>query len=162
MNLESIKIIKEKYYFLIDSLYINALKDGLSSIQKDNLIDTMLKCFPYTDRPFSYFKATGNFFLVKEFRGIPEDNQIDLNHLASDTGLLLIVEESIILNVIDRFDYDTLLDSEIDTFNLGYWQGLLESFKHGQLGLMSPVGPDPEYGGGGIFKVTLEVMVDEI
>lgn len=46
----------------------------------------------------------------------------DKSCFSSDTGLIILIDESLLITFIKEYDYEELVDSIVETLNYGYWE----------------------------------------
>lgn len=160
ISIESEKLILDKgYYFIIDGLYLNDVRDYIQSReQKNDLTFDELKSevFPYTDTPFAIIEIceSGEFDLMR-FQKAEYDSISDCRnkYLSTDTGLLLFIKKRILVEFVERYDFDKLVD--LDPIDKDYWSSIIKDFNDNDIGLIvSPgINSEHEFDGGGLYQI---------
>lgn len=157
LNENNVKLKIGQSYVIIDAVYLMRIKESISNIDFLRVNDYIRKnVFPYTDIPFAEYIADVPLFSLNDIEEI-DDSEIDVNgnsYLCTDTGLLIFVNENILLKFIELFDYSELVNSLIDVINIEYWDKLTNQFDETDLGLM--LSQSEEEGilcGGGVYRI---------
>jgi hypothetical protein len=158
LNDDKIKLKIGQSYIIIDALYLMDIKEKLSKIDTIRLIDCIREIiFPYTDIPFAEYKSNLSSFTLNDLKKVDYE-EVDISNrsfLCTDTGILIFVNENILLKFIELFDYSELVNSLIDIINIEYWDKLTNQFDEMDLGLMMSQSEDENeiLNGGGTYKV---------
>jgi len=126
-------------YMIIDALYINEIKNNYSKIEENNLVESIRKkIFPYTEIPFTLFKADQTIFEISRIKKRKKIFWIyKIQYcLSTDTGVLIFLNILILKNLILSFDYEELVDTPISSINIAYWSNLVSKFNELELGLI--------------------------
>jgi hypothetical protein len=85
------------------------------------LEDIGTKVFPYTDFPFLEYSSNESYLKITQIKKVDYD-QINEKYIifSTDTSVLIIVNERIFVDFLTRFDYNKLVDSNIEIINLEY------------------------------------------
>lgn len=160
ISIEGEKLILDKgTYFVIDGLYLNDVRDYIQSKEHKNdlkLDELKSEVFPYTDTPFAILEINENCeFDITRFQKVEYDSISDCvsKYLSTDTGLLLFIKEGILVEFLDRYDFDKLVDLDpIDTY---YWSSIVKDFSDNEIGLIvSPrISSKYEFDGGGLYQI---------
>ena len=158
INMEVVDINEGETYFVIDALYLNTIKPEIGQIAANRMEeDLRQKVFPYNDIPFAKFKALEDSFSVNQIRSIAYDKieKGDLSVFSTDTGLILLIHEHILMDVVKECDYGTLVDSTTGPVNLDYWNRLAGQFNKGDMALiLSPgLGFAVDFSGSGSYRI---------
>lgn len=154
---EDIKLISDKCYYVIDSLYLNSIKAEIANLNRP-LLDKEIeeKVFPYAEAPFAKI-TTGSSFHVQNIKKIKytDISPNDKNYFSSDTGLILFVAEEILLELLECYDYNNLVETITEDINFNYWDSIASKFSLNTLGLILAPGVDSgyEFEGSGIYKI---------
>jgi len=151
---ENIVLYKHKRYWVIDASYLNSIKEEISSLDFAHLEDEIRsKIFPYTDYPYAKFTPDKEIFEIKKIKKIDNSNIGIQNDAAFsiDSSIIIMVENSIFLDLIPKYDYYQLTDS-FDEINISYWNNLIEQFGEYSLGLILATGNN-DFDGGGIYII---------
>lgn len=160
ISIEGEKLILDKgCYFVIDGLYLNDVRDYIQSKeQKNDLTFDELKSevFPYTDTPFAIIEINeSSEFDLKRFQKAEYQSISDCIHkyLSTDTGLLLLIKEGILVEFVKLYDFDKLVD--LDPIDTDYWSSIIKDFNDNDIGLIVSPGINSEYefDGGGLYQI---------
>lgn len=90
------------------------------------LEDIRTKVFPYTDFSFLEYSSNESHLKITQIKKVDYDqiNEKDII-FSTDTSVLIIVNERIFVDFLTRFDYNKLVDSNIEIINLEYWKNLV-------------------------------------
>ncbi len=157
-NKEKIRLNKGKTYYILDALYLSNINENIEVIDKNNLDDIIAKTvFPDAVGPFIKYTSKTGIFDPAEIKKIKYSKEIEQNPcvLSVDSGLLIFVEEHIILTIIELFDFDTLLDSTTFLYNVEYAKQLLSQFNENDIALIfSPgVSYNFDFDGSGLYLI---------
>ncbi|UGU18132.1 hypothetical protein LS482_09655 [Sinomicrobium kalidii] len=155
---ENISLKINEIYFVIDALYLDEIKEKIDKLQIDNLEQDIKEIvFPYTDTPFGKFITFENLFEIIRIKKASYDEYRDFNenYFSTDTGLLVIIRKSILIEFAREFNYDDLLDTNMDDINLTYWHEVTRSFEKQDIALILAPGieSDFEFKGSGFYKI---------
>lgn len=158
LNGDLIKLEIGQSYIIIDALYLMDIKESINKIDPIRLIDSTREIiFPYTDIPFAEYKSNLSFFNLNDLKKVDyeEVDKSNASFLCTDTGLLIFVNEKILLKFIKLFDYNELVNSLIDVINIEYWDKLTNQYKETDLGIMMSQSNNKNeiLNGGGTYKV---------
>jgi hypothetical protein len=158
LNGEDIILLPEKQYYVIDALFLNDIRLGMGNVRFDKFDqDVEAKIFPHTVAPFAKFRFHENRFSISSIKKflLLDTSSIENTVFSSDTGLILIIEESIMELFVTIFNYDDLVDSIHEIVNIDYWKDLTSSYPLGFIGLIiAPgIGSGYEFEGSGIYKI---------
>lgn len=152
-----------KCYFVIDALYLDRVKQNIDSIDKSNVEEEIrARVFPYTEAPYTKIclPQTGGGQLKFEIENIKRDDDEDdiLGSFSSDTGVIIFIEESILIDFVVDFDYNHLVESgTAELINLDYWLGLEKKFGSSNCALILSPGINKgfDFNGSGFYKIIL-------
>lgn len=155
---EDLLLSAGKYYYLIDALYLGDIQAKYEYLRKDRLEQEIKeKVFPYTDAPFAKIKLSDGLFQIESISKIDFNDlsSNDKNCFSSDTGLILLIEESLFSTVVGICNYDNLVDSKIEEINSEYWTKITSKLPENTIGLILAPGIDSgyEFEGGGIYRI---------
>lgn len=164
LNGEDVMLLPEKQYYVIDALFLNDIRLGMDNIQFDKFDQNIQeKIFPYAVAPFAKFRFHGNIFHINNIKkfSLIDSSTIENTVFSNDTGLILIIEESIMKSLIKIFNYDDLVDSINEIVNIDYWKDLASSYPLGFIGLiLAPgIGSGYEFEGSGIYKIDTNITL---
>lgn len=158
VNNESLELSIDKQYYVIDALYISEIKN---EFLKANTLpkDIRNEVFPYTDTPFAVYKPDSTIFYINQIIKVDYDDVVleDLSFFSTDTGLIVFISESILIEFLKDFDYEDLVDSKNELINERYWKQIVSKFKLVDIGLVL-ADSDSENGfdGSGTYKITVK------
>jgi hypothetical protein len=157
---EDITLCAGKNYYVIDALYLNDVKVGLSDLQKDKTDEKIAReIFPYTTAPFAKILMHRDSFQVHSIIKVRHEDLLPDggNCFSSDTGLVLLIEQSHLISFVKAYNYDDLVDSHIEDINLGYWNNITSGINRNEIGLiLAPgMGSGYEFEGSGLYKINL-------
>lgn len=158
---EDLSLNSNKVYLVIDALYLDDIKEKFDKLDISKFKDEVLtKVFPYTDAPFATISPSSNIFKLKNIKkGVYEHYSPEKeNYFSSDTGLIIFIEKSILIEFIKHYTYDDLIGENLEEdINLNYWGNLTSKFNKNDIGLL--LSPDMhssfEFKGGGFYKIIL-------
>lgn len=158
---EDILIKVGKLYYVIDALYLQKIKEELPNISINDIeAEIKSKIFPYTEAPFAIisFNNTGDLLAsikVSQIKKGDEEN-ISTTSFSTDTGLVIIIEKPIFLDFLNLYDYDKLVEGDIELLNKDYWEQLQQNFGIYQCGVILAPGTKSEFDfdGSGLYKIT--------
>ncbi len=159
---EDILLEEGKTYFVIDALYVNNIKENLHILDRYNVEKEIReKVFPYTETPFmSIFIPRRSDEQVKlsvsKIKRSKDGDDISLS-FSSDTGLIVFIEISRLIDFSYIFDYDTLVDSNTAPINVHYWEQIEYKFGSNNCGLMLSPGINKgfDFDGSGLYKIEI-------
>ena len=146
-------------YYIIDALYLDKIKENINDLKLEQL-DTEIreKIFPYTYAPFAKVSFSQEHFRVRDIKKVDYDDLSteDTSCFFSDTGLIILIDESLLITFIKEYDYEELVDSIVETLNYGYWEKITSSFDSKKTGLILSPGVNSGYvfEGNGLYKIT--------
>lgn len=158
LNKEDIQLKVNTKYIIIDGLYIDEIKQGLKKLNINDLIEEIkVKVFPYLDIPFAEYIADDRIFQVSRIRKASDeevDKKSDKSLFASDTGVLVFVNETLLLDFICAYNYEDLTDSS-ELINEKYWQSIARKYDFEDMALIVSPGLDSgvEFDGSGIYRI---------
>jgi len=155
---EDLLLSSGKYYYVLDVLYLNDIQAEFDHLQKDKLDQEIVeKVFPYTDAPFAKIILSKDLFQVGYIKKMDFDelSPDDKNCFTSDTGLVLLVEESLFSTIVKSCNYDDLVDSQDEEINSEYWTKITSDLPNQDIGIIHAPGIDSgeELEGGGIKRI---------
>lgn len=158
VNMEDVTVNRGEVYLLMDALYLEAIRATIDSLDIDNLNeDIQQKAFPYNDIPFATFKAQRPAFSIHDIKAIDYNNisREDPFVFSSDTGVVLLINEKILMSVVRECEYEELVDSAEGPVNRSYWDGIVAKFKVGDLALiLAPgLGAPVDFSGSGTYRI---------
>ncbi|MGN7787294.1 hypothetical protein ACTJIJ_22360 [Niabella sp. 22666] len=159
LDKEPIKLKNGLKYIVIDALYINDVKQMLSTLNGNNIISEMRsKVFPYTDTAFAEYTPVKDSFTLNQIKKVDYDQieSSDTSILSSDSGALIFINEKIFLDFISEYNYNELVNTEIDLINTRYWSSLVSSFNLFDVAvIVSPgINSGVEFDGSGSYRIT--------
>ncbi len=159
LNGEALKFSVENKYIIIDALYLNDIKEKFSSLDKRNLLkDIKEKIFPFTDTPFAEFIPTKLFFDPGKIKKVDNEElpSNSKNIFSTDTGLIIFIQEKLLKEFLDFYDYEDLVDSPTETINVEYWDKITSNFKLDNIGLLLAPGINSgfDFEGSGTYEIT--------
>jgi hypothetical protein len=151
-------------YFVIDALYLDDIILNSHKIDKKNIENSIRNevfPFPNTNFPFAKFftkKVTFHPNQLVRIKSKEVTNFDKTRILASDTGLLLFINQDIFLDLVlnNNYTYDALVASMTTEINFYYWDFLTAKFGTSNLGIIRPVFKlenSTYMGGGGKFFI---------
>lgn len=159
LDKENIILKEGQEYFIIDSLYLNIVKAKKELVNSDTIDSDMrikIFSFPYTQSPFVIYKAEENTFNINKIKKANINDPTE-NCFSTDTGTIILIRKSIFFKVLDKFDYNKLLnyDSNIDIIDYKYWENMVEDLNFYDIGLiLSPgINQGVEFEGSGDYKI---------
>ncbi|MEZ4772744.1 MAG: hypothetical protein R3D00_06130 [Bacteroidia bacterium] len=159
-NGESLSLLPEKRYYVIDALYLNDIKDKINSLDQANLdqeIREKVFAFPRTDTPFVKYASNRNIFSIEQIKKVNYNEEMAKDTIFStDTGMILLIEQGILIDFMQNFDYDTLTDSLTDLIDIKYWDELTNRYAPGLVNLAIAPGIQSgfDFEGSGTYKIT--------
>ena len=107
----SIQLENDKYYYAIDTIYLNTIKEDYKRICSQN-IDSDLRnnVFKHTDFPFAKFYFNKNIFNLNYINCVNynEVSLTDNSVFSTDTGLIIIFQEHLFEYFIREFAFKKL------------------------------------------------------
>lgn len=158
LNREPVELRCGIKYIIIDALYINDVKQELSNLSSDNLINEVrIKVFPFTDTPFVEYTPKMKFFTINQIKKVEYD-QIDFsknNVLSTDSGVLIFINEIIFIDFVTKFDYGELVNSQTDLLNIFYWRSIVNNYNLLDIAIVVSPGVDfgVEFDGSGSYMI---------
>jgi hypothetical protein len=155
---EPISLGLNKLYFVIDALYLNDIKAEIKNLDVTDLINEIKKkVFPYTDTPFALYKTLKNEFKINNIKKVENEDLIKDKTLlfSSDTGLIIFIEVSVLNKFIELYDYDLLVNSDIEALNIDYWHKIVLGYDYESLALILSTGVNSgiEFEGSGLYQL---------
>lgn len=154
---EDILIDAGKPYYVIDALYLEKVKEELSSLATDNIEEEIKsKVLPYTEAPFAVISSNVPSIKVSQIEK-GDDENIGNTNFSTDTGLILFIEKSIFLDFLKLFDYDKLIEGNIEILNKSYWEELQKQFGERQCAaILAPgIKGGLDFDGSGLYEIQL-------
>lgn len=153
-NNEPLELKLGKSYYVIDALYLDAVKIGLS--KNGNSIENIKEdVFPYNDTPFTKYKAASQIFDVKNIKVVINDeiNCIQ-SSFSTDTGLIIFINEDIFLEFLENYSFDKLVNSDEKLINQIYWEELTSKYNLTDVGLiLASINSGSEFEGSGTYQI---------
>lgn len=153
-NNESLELIADKQYYIIDALYVTDIKNAF--LKADILPkDIRNEVFPYTDTPFALYKPNESTFYINQIIKVDYDEVIldDFSFFSTDTGLIVFIAEDILVEFLKDFNYEDLVDSENELINEKYWKQIVSKFKLADTALVL-ADSENDFDGSGTYKIT--------
>jgi hypothetical protein len=159
LNCEDFFLNTDGRFLVIDALYLQDIKKKLSVLNKTNFLDEVrTKVFPYTKAPFALFKPLIQEFSVSNIHKVKggylaEDNEA---FFSCDSGLIIFIKEDILLQFLDEYDYDELVNNSLSgNINTEFWSKLISFFKYKDLALVLSPGIEAgiDFEGSGLYSV---------
>lgn len=160
LNQESVKLSVGSTYIIIDGLYVSDIKKSIETFDKGVSIEEIQQIvFPYNAMALGEFVADDvAIFNVGRIKKVRYDKSLlaKKNVVSTDTGLLLFINRLAFWDFIERFDYDTLVDSNISLINEPFWQSLIKGHDITDFALIIPtvLGAGTSSGGSGIYEIS--------
>ncbi|MCC9019746.1 hypothetical protein [Flavobacterium lipolyticum] len=154
-NNEPLELSIGKKYYIIDALYVTNIKN---EFLKANILpkDIRNEVFPFTDTPFALYKANNNIFFINQIKKVDYDEVVleDLSFFSTDTGLILFLNEDLLVDFLKEFNYDDLVNSDNELINEKYWEELVSNFESTDFGLvLADIDSENDFDGSGTYKV---------
>lgn len=158
LNKEPIELAVNIKYIVIDALYVNEVKLELANLPNDNFLNNIRNSvFPYTDTPFAEYIPMENIFTIDRIKKVDYDqiNSDNRSMLSVDSGVIVFINEKILINFTSKFDYEELVDSPTELLNLAYWSSIVNDFNLSDTAvIVSPgVNSSIEFDGSGTYKI---------
>lgn len=158
LNGQSINLLKGAEYIVIDALYINDIKEEKNRHDDKLTIDELKPCaFPHTDIPYGEFTAKDEIFKVNQIKIFKFDIGKFLHKgvFTVDSGVIILINKKIFLDVVTKFDYFELVDSEIDLLNINFWERISLDYPLNYLAIIVAPGISSgfEFVGSGTYSV---------
>lgn len=160
-NGEPINLEIGTIYFVIDTLYLEDIKEEIHNLNEENFSYYIRnQIFPYLNTPYVYYKACDSLFKVdqiKKFTG--DEEQVNNSVFATDTGLIIFINQHILLDVLRKHPYNfgDLVDtnSVYEFINMDYWNLLTHNYKYTDFALIANPGLDSgfDFVGSGIYEI---------
>lgn len=160
ISIQGEKLILDKgFYFVIDGLYLNDVRDYMQSKeQKKHLSFDELKmeAFPYVDTPFTIIEIDKNTeFDIRSVQKVEYERSANCTdrYLSTDTGLLLFIKKEILVDFVEQYDFEKLVD--MDPIDTNYWSSIKLCFNDNDIGIVISPGANSSYeiDGGGLYKI---------
>ena len=158
LNNEPLRLRTGTTYIIIDALYLNDIKEYIENIGTNSII-TKIKSivFQYTDTPFAIYPAKESLFDISKIKKVnySKVDVKDLYFFSTDTALMVFINEALLLQFAESFDYNELLDSADDLINFDYWSTIADQYDILDIGLLMSQGvnADTDFDGSGTYKV---------
>jgi hypothetical protein len=159
VNGEDIKLKAGETYYIIDALYLHQIKEDLTEVPENENLDSILnnKVFPYTDTPYAKIIVKDEIFKINSIQSI-NYNDVEANDMccfSTDSGLLILVKEAYLKELIICFDYDKLTDSVQEDINIQYWEEITSNYEEFETALILAPGVNTMYDfvGSGTYKI---------
>ncbi|AFD06142.1 hypothetical protein [Solitalea canadensis] len=159
-NGSSLILDAQKSYYVIDALYLSNINEQISSL---NLLDLdneiRMKVFPFTDSPYMKFKPLRNVLSVIEIRQNNETIKEKKECFDVDSGMIMLIDDKIFIEIVTKFNFGDLVDSQTSLINMVFWKGLTKQFELNQIGIILSPGVDSgyEFVGSGEYKIVQEL-----
>ncbi|WP_316822893.1 hypothetical protein [Pedobacter gandavensis] len=115
LNNEPLRLRTGTTYIIIDALYLNDIKECIQNIDTSSGIIASIKSisFPYMDTPFAMYLAKESLFDVSKIKKVhySDIDVRDPSFFSTDTALMVFINETLLLQFVDAFDYNELVDS---------------------------------------------------
>jgi hypothetical protein len=157
-NKETVTLNLAKKYIAIDGLYVNHIRNGMASLEGNTTLPRVREIiFPYTETPFAEFWPKKKSFNIDDIKAIPSDSVegVVMDVFSTDTGLILLINETIFFEVISVFDYNVVVDTDQGLVNSEYWESIQSKFQFGDLALIVSPGMDEgvDFEGSGTYRI---------
>ena len=154
---ENILLNAKKTYYVIDALYLNDIRAGFEDLNQDRLDQEIReKIFPYTDAPFAKVLLLNSVFHISNIKKANHNDLLsdEKSCFSSDTGLILLIEETLLASIIRNYNYEDLIDSLTEPINLDYWKNMTSILANGIGLILAPgVGSGYDFEGSGFYKL---------
>lgn len=155
INNENLQLNIGKTYIVIDALYLSEIKSEYKRTFQ-SLKQIRENIFPYTDTPFAEYIAKDPLFTLSKISKIDYAEVIEGDKLvfSTDTGLIIFVNENILWDFVNDFDYEKLVNSEIELLNYSYWEQIISSYDYRDIAIMISFQENKnEFDGSGTYKI---------
>ncbi len=158
LNKEPIELECGIKYIIIDALYLNDIRQGLSCLNNNNISDEIRsKVFPYTDTPFAEYTPTTDIFTLNQIKKIDygQLESVDKSILSTDSGVLIFINEKILIDFVSKYDYGEFVNSETELLNLDYWSSIVNNYNMQEIAvIVSPgINSGVEFDGSGSYRI---------
>lgn len=157
LNGEVIKTKIGTSYLIIDALYLNDVKENIPNFCNDIISEIRLNVFPYTDTPFAEYIAIDSTFDIHKIKKVDNMSKVDASFFSTDTGLLVLINKNLLVDLLNSYDYDKLVDSPDpnEIINLIYWEQLKSNYDTDEVGLILAPGIDSgfDFEGSGTYRI---------
>ena len=155
---EDLMLEPSKVYYIFDALFLDKVKSKYELINSTNMDEIVDELFPYMEVPFTKIYLADALFKIKNVKKINHD-QIKYDDQAcfsSDTGLILLIEETEIKYLLKQFDYNELISSSTEDINIEYWKRITADHESRIALVLAPgIGSGFEFDGSGLFRVDI-------
>lgn len=150
--------VGEKYIF-IDALYWMDAIERRHLLRLESFVDDLRELvfrFPFSDTPFAEFVPESSAFFISQIVKVRSSDSVAKDVFSTDTGLILVMREDILPQMLDQFSYDDLLSDPLDMFDKNYWNRIVDSLPAHSVGLISSPGISSgvDFDGSGRFRLT--------
>lgn len=158
INKEPIKVKSNIEYIVIDALYIDDIREKLSELEKDDIINEIKnKVFPYTDTPFAQYIPKNNTVGIEQIKksNISNEDIITPNIFSVDSGILIFINRNKIINFVSNFSYNDLINSKIEVLNINYWKVITSDYLYEDIAVILSPGIDSgvDFEGSGTYCI---------
>ena len=130
LNKEALTIEINRKYVIIDGLYINEINQRLLNLNyKLSIQEIRQIVFPYSDTPFAVYIPSKPFFKIEQIKKSNSIFKEKERLFSTDTGLLIVVAETLFINLIQLFDYYELVNTLIEPINLTFWDSISKNYQ---------------------------------
>ena len=154
---EPVKLTPGAKYIVIDALYVNEIKLNIQSIGKKELLNEIRnKVFLYTDTPFAEYIPFNSVFTIDQIKKVDysEVKSKDYSFFSVDSGMVIFINEEILMDFVSRYDYDKLI-SAMESLNIDYWHSITDNHQLSDLAIViAPgVGEGVDFDGSGLYHL---------
>lgn len=153
---EDIILNQLKYYYVIDALYLDDIRRKISDLEvPQSGSDLKEKVFPYTSTPFARIKGETSFHVRSIRRRSSLTATSGEKIFSCDTGLVIVIEETIFFRLAAIFDYDAVVGSATEEIDLVYWDKITSDFNPEAVALILAPGVDSgfDFQGSGLYEI---------
>ena len=161
---EDILLEGGKSYFVIDALYLNDIKEKLPILDKFNVEqDIRKKAFPFpnTETPLASLSIPAGsseiFRLGLSKIKTGKNDKDPSTSFSSDTGLIVFIEKSRLLDFSRDFDYNQLVEAVVGPINISYWTEIENKFGFLNCALILSPGMNKgfDFDGSGLYRIEI-------
>ena len=158
LNKEQIILNAGKKYYVMDALYLDDIKNFPEDLDKNDLANEIKKkVFLYTKTPFAIYETNKGNFRIDMIHKVnyKEIEHFDDSYFSTDTGLLILFNECILIDLLKLYEYDKLVDSITSPINEEYWDYLSSHFTTNDVALMLAPGINSgvDFSGSGTYQI---------
>lgn len=153
LHREHLKLDVGKTYLVIDSLYVNDIRDAFFNkyIEEYDYNEIRRIVFPYVATPFTFYNSGTPIFDVQQIE--PATQSLNTGRCFSvDSGLLIFINTEIFFNLLPLFDFEELVETNNGLINISYWKKLTSNFKEIDLALVL-ASSDMTFSGSGVYHI---------